>query len=322
MGINTIAYGEVLQKKLDERMVVGLTSGWMDQNAGQVIYDGGNQIKMPKIETSGLKDYDRVKGYPDGSVTLQYETYEMTMDRSTSFLLDSMDVNESNFVANATNVSSTFQNEHVIPEVDAYRYSKLFAILLQANRVGAAYTPTASDVFGALLEDIAKVRDEVGEEIPLVISISGRAKALLDQCEAFKKVIVSSDFKSGVINLSLKQFDNNFIRPVPSSRMKSAYLFKDGTTVGEEAGGFVAADSAVQINWIITPQKAPVAVTKQEKMKIIDPDTYQKADAWFMGYRRYHDLWLPTARLNKCYANAQGQATPSTPSTPVEDTEG
>ena len=45
MPLNTLAYGTQLQKKLDESMIQGMTSGWMDANAGQVEYNGGNKIK-------------------------------------------------------------------------------------------------------------------------------------------------------------------------------------------------------------------------------------------------------------------------------------
>ena len=85
--------------------------------------------------------------------------------------------------------------------------------------------------------------------------------------------------------------------------MKSAYVFADGITEGQKEGGFKAAEGAEDINWIIMPQNAPVAVTKQDKMKIFDPSTYQKADAWYIGYRRYHEVWLPEKRYEKCLVN-------------------
>lgn len=305
MALNTLVYGEQLQKKLDTSATLGLTSGWMDANAGQVEYNGGNKIKMPKIETTGLKDYDRDKGYPEGSVTLQLKEYEMTMDRGTSFQLDAMDVNETNFIANATSVTSEFQKEHVIPEIDAYRYSKLYALLKAAGKA-TAYTAAAKDVMDALLSDIGKVRDKVGEDVPLVISIAQPVKTMLELNDKFTKLLNVADFKAGVISTQMKQINNCFLKPVPSARMKTAYLFRDGKTAGQEAGGFVPGEASKQINWIITTQKAPVAVTKQDKMKIFGPDTYQKADAWFIGYRRYHELWLSETRYDKCWVNAEG----------------
>ena len=109
MALNTLAYATQLQKALDTSATLGLTSGWMDANAGQVEYNGGNKVRMPEISTTGLKDYDRDNGYPEGSVTLAFKEYEMTMDRCTSFQLDAMDVNETNFIANATSVCNSFQ---------------------------------------------------------------------------------------------------------------------------------------------------------------------------------------------------------------------
>lgn len=305
MALNSLAYATQLQKKLDASATLGLTSGWMDANAGQVEYNGGNKIKMPDISTTGLKDYDRDKGYPEGSVTLTLKVYEMTMDRGTSFQLDAMDIDETNFIANATTVVGKFQKEQVLPEIDAYRYSKLYALLKEAERM-TTYTAEEKTVMDALLADIGMIRDEIGEDIPLVISISQKVKTILEKDDKFAKRLDVADFKAGVINTRLKQIDNCYLKSVPSARMKTSYVFRDGKSEGQEDGGFAPGESSKQINWIITAQDAPIAVTKQDKIKIIDPETYQKADAWFIGYRRYHELWYPENRYKKGFVNAEG----------------
>ena len=304
MGLNLFEYGVQMQKALDNSATLKLTSGWMDANAGQVTYNGGNKIKMPEISTSGLKDYDRDKGYPEGSVTLKYKEYDMTMDRGTSFQLDAMDVNETNFIANASSVINSFQNDQVLPEIDSYRYSRIHALLKQAKR-STSYIADEATVWAKLQNDISKVRDVVGEDVPLVISIAQPVKTMLELNEKFVKILNVAEFKAGIINTRIKEFNNCFLTPVPSARMKTAYLFKSGKAGEEESGGFAPAEGAKGINWLITPQKAPISVTKQDKMKIYDPDTYQKADAWFIGYRRYHDLWLPEDRYRECWTNAE-----------------
>lgn len=43
---------------------------------------------------------------------------------------------------------------------------------------------------------------------------------------------------------------------------------------------------------LICPKSAPIAVSKTDNMKIIDPDTNQSADAWLLAYRKFHDLWI------------------------------
>lgn len=304
MPLNTLVYATQLQTKLDANAVTGLTSGWMDANASQVQYNGGNKVRMPGMTVTGLKDYDRDKGYPEGSVTLTFKDYEMGMDRGTSFQLDAMDVNETNFIANATTVTTKFQKEMVLPEIDAYRYSKIYALLKEAGK-NTEYTAAADTIYDALMDDIAKVRDIIGDEIPLMVSIRQSVMSMLEKHEKFTKIINLADFETGIIKTKIKQVDNNFFRPVPTSRMKTAYVFADGKTGGEENGGFKAAENAKNVNWILMPQTAPVAVTKQDKMKIYDPDTYQKADAWFIGYRRYHEVWLPESRYERCFVNAE-----------------
>ena len=101
MAINTIQFATLLQQKLDEQVTVQSTSGWMESNAGLVQYDGGKEIKVPSLSTTGLTDYDRDAGFTaQGKVTLSRETLTMTQDRSATFQLDAMDVNESGFLAN------------------------------------------------------------------------------------------------------------------------------------------------------------------------------------------------------------------------------
>ena len=179
MALNTLEYATQLQTALDEKAVAALTSGWMDGNASQVTYRGGNKIRMPEMEVTGLKDYDRDNGYPAGSVTLTFKDYEMTQDRGTSFQLDAMDVDETNFIANATQVTGKFQKEQVVPEIDAYRYSKLHALLYAAGRK-TDYTADADTVWDVLQADIAAVQDVVGEETALVITIRQTVKNLLE----------------------------------------------------------------------------------------------------------------------------------------------
>ena len=59
------------------------------------------------------------------------------------------------------------------------------------------------------------------------------------------------------------------------------------------------------MNWIILPQSIVIAVTKQDNMKIIDPTTYQKADAWFIAYRRYHDVWVKANKREQIRVSRQ-----------------
>lgn len=304
MALNTLEYAQNLQKALDRKMVEASTSGWMEANAGQVCYNGGREIKVPLMELTGLKDYQRDDGYPAGGVTLSYQTLTMGMDRGTSFRLDEMDVNESNFVANASTVAGEFQRTKVVPEVDAYRYSKIAALAEATQKV---YTVDKETVFDALLDDINFVKNLVGETVPLVCSISGIVKSELEKLEAFRKIVATADFVKGSIHTKIKMVNDVPLLPVPSARMKTSYIFADGIAEGEEKGGFKEGPGAKDINWIVMPKKAPIAVSKQDKIKIFDPNTYQHGDCWFIGYRKYHELWVLKNQLGNIRPNIAGQ---------------
>ena len=148
MAINTLTTATLFMTQLDKIAVQEATTGWMDANAGQVIYNGGSEVKIPKMSVQGMGDYDREAGYQRGSVTLEYETRKMTQDRGRLFQLDPMDINEANFIPTAGAVMGEFQRTQVVPEIDAYRISKLATETLTADKagmIGESYVPgTAS----------------------------------------------------------------------------------------------------------------------------------------------------------------------------------
>ena len=302
MAVNTIAYATLFQQGLDKAAIAKLTSGWMDANAGQVIYNGGKEVKIPKMNMDGLGDYDRSNGFAQGAITLEYETKTMTMDRGRTFMLDSMDVNESNFVANATNVMGQFQATKVVPEIDAYRYSKIASLAIAGKVASGGNTVAEDNVLQLLKADITAIEDIVGD-IPLVITMATTIASLLDQNEKISKRLDVTDFNKGDITTKVKSFDGHPIIKVPSARMKTSYTFYDGKTTGQTNGGFVAASDAKNINWIITPMYAPIAVNKTDKMRIFDPNINQDADAWKLDYRKYHDLWIMDEALKLCRVN-------------------
>lgn len=283
-----------MQKKLDQAVVIGATSGWMEANAGQVIYNGGDELKIPTMSTAGLADYDRDNGFVQGGITVKYNTYKMTQDRGRTFQIDRMDVDESGFVATSANLIKVFQTEHVIPEIDAYRYSTIADIAIKANQ-SEAITLTADNALTKIREHIRAVQDIVGDDVPLILTMSTKTRALIEDAPKIGKSINVADFKQGGMNFKVKSLDESVIRIAPSSRLKTKYEILDGTTTGQEAGGLKAAADAKDINWIITPQRVPIAISKTDKLRVFEPDTNQKADAWKIDFRKYHDLWIKEA---------------------------
>lgn len=300
---NVIEYAKVFQTELDTQMVAGATSGWMELNSEMVKYNGGNEVKIPKVVMDGMADYDRENGFVKGSVTLSYETHTLSQDRGRTFNLDAMDVDESNFVVNAGSVLGEFQKTKVIPEVDAYRYSKIAAKAIAGSKATGGYTAITADILDKLLADVYKVYDIVGEGTPLVISMNMAISPVLDMSDKISKRLDVIDFQKGEMSIKTLALDGIPIIRIPSARMKTAYVFNDGTTTGQETGGFVADAAAKNINWIITARNSAIAISKTDIPRIFDPMTNQTANAWKIDYRKYHDLFIPDNKIDGIYVN-------------------
>lgn len=280
---NNIEYAKVFQTELDRQMTEGATSGWMEDNAEQAMYTGGKEIKLPTVSLQGLGDYDRDAGYTGGAVTFSYQTFTMEQDRGRRFRLDAMDVSEADFAVTAAKVAEEFQRTKVIPEIDAYRYSTL----ADKAKIKDNYSPDGTNVYSKLLEQLGKVCDITGGEVPLVITMARPVYDLLMNSPELNRCLDTAEFRQGKLSVEVKSINGAAIIPVPSARMKTKYDFKkDGD------GGFKPADGAKTINWIICPKTAPVAVSRTDRVKIVAPEQNQFADAWDIDYRKYHDLFL------------------------------
>ena len=210
MAINTLAAATIFQQQLDKIAVQDAVTGWMDANAGQVKYNGGAEVKIPKMSVQGMGDYDRDNGYQQGSVTLEYETRKMTQDRGRKFQIDPMDVDESNFIPTAAAIMAEFQRTQVIPEIDAYRISKIASEVITANKAGMVeynYTPggTGTSALRKVKEGIKAVRSSYNG--PLVIHATPDFLMELELELAGK--IRDTTFSQGGINTTVRSDYSN-----------------------------------------------------------------------------------------------------------------
>ncbi len=286
---NSIALAKVYQSQLDKLAVVAAKTGWMELNAGDVKYNGGNEVKVPKMSMDGLADYSRENGYPAGSIAVSYETRTMTQDRGRKFQIDAQDVDETAFAATGAAVLSSFQNEKVVPEIDAYRLAAVYGVAKGAGHV-TYYTPSTSDILAKLKADIAAAREN-GAVNP-VVHITFDALAKLET--ALATGIKNINWKQGGVDTQVPALDGCPLIATPSVRMYQRVTISS-------SDGYTGAGA---IHWVVVDLRAPVGVSKTDKMKIWTPDQNQDADAWKITYRKYHDLWVMDNKANLIYAAA------------------
>ena len=320
MPINTLATADIFMRNLDKLAEREAVTGWMDRNAGQVIYNGGATVKIPKLTVQGLGEYDRDNGYAQGSVGLTYETLTLTQDRGRKFHLDAMDVDETNFVATAGNVMAEFQRTYVIPEIDAYRISKIadyaitgFPSTTKRGTVEYGYTPGAANTSALrkFKEGVRAIREN-GYNGQLVC-LANDAFIMELELELAGK-LQSVSWAQGGINTHVPAVDLVPVIATPANRMYTKITLYDGKTAAsgsnpdQTIGGYTKAADGKDVNFMIMPTTTPIAVQKQDKMRIFSPDINQTLNAWRVDYRRFHDLWVLENKVNSLFVSVKQSA--------------
>ena len=292
---NTVTKAAVYNAILDEVVTAGLTSAPLTANQSRLVYNGGNSVKIAKLSTDGYSDYNRDTGYTAGAATLAWEDHTIRMDRGKSFNVDVMDADETMQTLSATNLIGEFAKDKEVPEIDAYRYSSIFAAIVDDATVRYGYyTPAAATLLTTFQENVADIQDAIGEQEPLIAFMSMAAWKYLTTSTELSKQLIVRDGGNG-INTKTYEIDGVRIVPVPSARMKTEYTFG--------ANGFAAKDFAQDMNWIIMSQNAAVAFVKHQKVKVVSAEDNQSADAEKIMMRLYHDCWVYDNKHNAIYVS-------------------
>ena len=231
-----------------------------------------NEIVIPKISMDGLAEYSRNSGYVGGSVTLTNETVKFNYDRGRKFFVDAMDNEETAGVAFGK-LSSEFVRTKAAPELDAFRFAT-YSSIEGISKVSAGATLRDGGGVVAALRAATTEMDE--DEVPMenrLLFITPTLRGLVDDMDTTKSKEVLNRFAQIVL--------------VPQSRFYTAIDLKDGTTSGEEAGGYAKAADGKDINFMVIHKPALLQYTKHTVNKIITPEANQDGDGWLFFYRAY-----------------------------------
>lgn len=291
---NSIALAQKYLPMLDEVYKASAKAAILDATKVDIV--GGNTVKVFKTAMDGMGDYSRNNGFVDGSVTGTWETLTLTKDRGRSFQIDRMDNEETLDLAFGT-LAGEFIRTKVVPEVDAYTFAKMAGTTSILAGTPADITVGTTDV-PSLIEDAEKDMNEA--EVPeegRILFISETAYAGLKN-----KIVRQTLNGDENINRMVETFDGMRIIRVPQTRFYTAITLYDGTTSGQEAGGYIGtATTGYKINFLIVHPSAVCKVVKHVLPRIFTPDENQKADAWKFDYRLYHDMFVYDNKVKGIY---------------------
>ena len=235
--------------------------------------EGANakEILYPEIETSGLGDYSRSSGYPDGGVNVGWKSAEFNYDRGVKMNIDAMDDQETFNIA-AGKAGADLQRTRVAPEADAFTFATL-AGLTGVTAPAAADLDTTAKFLAALRAAVDQMDDdEVPAEGRYLYATPALINGVQDLDTTKSKAIFDGFAK---------------ITKVPKNRFMSAIDLLSGRADDNYAGHYKPASGAKFLNFMIIYKPCLIKYDKHVASALIPPDQNQSADAYLLKYRKY-----------------------------------
>ncbi len=293
MAIN---YAERFERDIQQQFARELTSADMDTNRSYRFVDA-QTIKVPTITLTGYKEHARDGSKNRGIVSNTYQTMTLNHDRDIEFYVDEMDVDETNQVLSAANITAVFNQEHAIPELDAYRYSKLYSEFVELGGQPDNTALSESNIL-TVFDKMMEAMDEAAvPQSGRILKVTPAVYTILKNAEKIQKYIdVSGGTNS--INRNVRSLDEVTIVKVPSDRIKTLYNFTEG---------FVPGEGAKQINMILYHPSAILAPVKVADIYLWNKgETPESAYGYLYQNRMYTDLFIIKAKLAGIAMNVEG----------------
>lgn len=251
-------------------------------------------VLIPKMHLTGLRNYSRNEGFKRGNQELVWEPHTFTQDRGTEFIVDIMDDIETLGVAYGK-LALEFQRNHVIPELDAYRFATYFEKAYNKDTT----KPTKSNIFSLLNDAMTELDEQEVPEEGRVLYVSNQTYNFMKQSTEVQKVWEVRDFEDEKgISFKVEFFDGIRVIRVPQRRFKTAIEILD-----TDLGGYEPAEGAGDINFLLLHPSAIMQIVKRAVTRPFAPTpelaaqtgawgVNQKSDGWLLQERVYHDAFV------------------------------
>ncbi len=262
--MNELNYAKTYSEALAQAFPYALNFGalYATPNNGRYRFKGGKTVEIPVINTTGRVDSDRdtmdplVRNYEN-----TWESKELTNQRKWSTLIHPADVDQTDYAATISKITSVFNNEHKFPEMDAYTVSKIYSDWTGLGKSAVSVSLTAENIlstFDDLMADMTEKR------VPVCGRILYVTPAVMKLLKASSAIGRSLNVKteSGQINRTVTMLDGVTVVEVPASLMKTSYSFENGWAV---------AGNAAQIGMLLIHPESVITPVSYEFACIDEP---------------------------------------------------
>lgn len=295
------SYAETFERDLAQKYEREMVSNELALSNPGIKFLNAQTIKIPRITVSGYKDHNRnTTGFNTGTITNDWEPKKLTHDRDIEFVIDPMDIDETNLVLEVANIQNTFETEQAIPEKDSYRFSKLYAEAKSYAAKGAVVdneTLTVANILEWFDEQMSKMDDLSVPQEGRIFYVTSAINKLLKSADGITRTM--SVGAAGVINRRVHGLDDVQIKTVPSARFKTKYEFTNGCT---------PAVAAKQMNAMLIHPSCVISRDKYAYMKLFTPGTDSRtADNYIYQNRYYTDTFLIERKSCGIAINAEAE---------------
>ena len=290
---NSIALAAKYLPILDEIYTTESRTAILDTASERVQFTGANTVNLFTLETMGMGNYSRNAGFVPGDVNGSWVPYVLETDRGRSYMVDALDNDETLGMAFGA-LLSTVERQHVIPEVDAFRFAA-YASGAAASQVVQATISTGAAAVAAV--DAATVALD-NAEVPYEGRILFVSPALYGYLKAgITRMVMNGDRN---VNYNVDMYNDMRVISVPQGRFNTAITLA-APTAANAAGGFTATGDS--INFMIIHPSAVMQVMKHYVPRIFSPQVNQEADAWKLNLRFAHGAWVLSQKTKGIYVH-------------------
>ena len=291
---NQIALAAKYAPYLDEIYKQDSKSAILDTANQFVNFTGANTVNIFNLTTVGMANYDRNAGFVPGDANGTWQPYVLETDRGRSYMIDVLDNDETLGMAFGS-LLSTVERQHVIPEVDAFRFAQYASGAAAGNVTTETLSAGAATIASIDAASVALDNAEVPYEGRILFVSPGTYKNLKDGITRF------TENGDPNVNGRVEMYDDMRIIRVPAGRFNTAVTLNAPTT-SSAVGGYTASGQA--INFMIIHPSATLQVVKHVVPRVFSPQVNQEADAWKFDYRIYHDCWVLNNKKKGIYVHS------------------
>ena len=296
---NVVNYVTQYQPTLIQLYKEGVFTNGLTTAPERVSFLGAQTIRIPYLQMSGYRDYDRAGGFERGSIKNDFQTFTMRHDRGAKFMVDTVDVDETNQALSAANVTGVFETECAIPETDAYRMSIMYTDWIAAGKTADATALSATTILQKF-DTYMEAMDEA--EVPQdgrIMYVTPAVYTMLKNAQEISRQIDVGNSGNRIYR-SVRSLDDVTIVKMPSSRMKTVY---DWNPDANEFKAFTPGAGAAQINLALVHPRSVIAVNKHSFINLMPPGTHTDGDGYVYMNRQYWDLFVIPNRADGIMMN-------------------